>query len=70
MPPDITFYDNYEAPLPAGSYRFVLQQTVNLEGDAPRHYYRDQNFEVLAPRYAIDADEIQAYFPPSGGVAD
>ncbi|HKG47205.1 MAG TPA: hypothetical protein VKB02_10785 [Pyrinomonadaceae bacterium] len=70
MATDITFYDNYEAPLPAGNYRFVLQQTVNLQGDAPRHYYRDQNFEVLAPRYAIHADEIQAYFPPSGGVAD
>jgi len=64
------FYDNYEAPLTAGSYRFVLQQTVSLEGDEPRHYYQDQRFEVLAPRYSIDADEIQAYFPPSGGVAD
>ena len=70
MAPEITFYDNYEAPLPAGNYRFVLQQTVNVEGDAPRHYYRDQNFEVLAPRYAIDANDIQAYFPPNGGVAD
>jgi hypothetical protein len=67
---DITFYDNYEAPLPAGNYRFVLQQTVKLDGDQPRHYYRDQNFEVLAPRYSIDANEIQAYFPPNGGVAD
>jgi hypothetical protein len=70
MANDITFYDNYEAPLPAGNYRIVLQQTVNLEGDEARHYYRDQKFEVLAPRYAIDADEIQAYFPPVGGVAD
>jgi hypothetical protein len=70
MATDIIFYDNYEAPLPAGNYKFVLQQSVNLEGDAPRHYYRDQSFEVLAPRYSIDADEIQAYFPPSGGVAD
>jgi hypothetical protein len=64
------FYDNYEAPLTAGSYRFVLQQTVNLEGDEARHYYQDQRFEVLAPRYSIDRDEIQAYFPPEGGVAD
>ncbi len=70
MATDITFYDNYEAPLPAGSYRLVLQQTVNLEGDPARHYYRDQKFEILAPRYAIEADEIQAYFPPRGGVAD
>jgi len=70
MATDITFYDNYEAPLPAGNYRFVLQQTVKLEGDQPRHYYRDQVFEVLAPRYTIDANEIQAYFPPNGGVAD
>ena len=66
----ITFYDNYEAPLPAGRYRLVLQQTVSLESEEPRHYYRDQTFEVLAPRYSIDADEIQACFPPSGGVAD
>jgi hypothetical protein len=64
------FYDNYEAPLTAGGYRLVLQQTVSLEGEEPRHYYRDQKFEVLAPRYSIDADEIQATFPPSGGVAD
>jgi hypothetical protein len=70
MATDITFYDNYEAPLPAGSYRIVLQQTVNLEGDPARLYYRDQKFAVLAPRYAIEADEIQAYFPPRGGVAD
>lgn len=66
----MTFYDNYEAPLAAGSYRFVLQQTVSVEGDEARHYYRDQSFEILAPRYSIDNDEIQAYFPPSGGVAD
>ena len=70
MADPIIFYDNYEAPLRAGSYRFVLQQTVNLEGDADRHYYHDQRFEVLAPRYSIDANEIQAYFPPNGGVAD
>ena len=70
MASDITFYDNYEAPLAAGTYRLVLQQTVNLGSDAPRHYYRDQNFEVRAPRYAIEADDIQAYFPPGGGVAD
>jgi len=70
MATDITFYDNYEAALPAGSYRMVLQQTVNLQGEAARHYYRDQKFAVLAPRYAFDADEIQAFFPPGGGVAD
>src|SRR5215813_6389160 len=68
--PLITFYDNYKAPLTAGSYRLVLQQTVTLEREEPRHYYRDQQFEVLAPRYAIEADDIQAYFPPQGGVAD
>jgi len=68
--PLITFYDNYKAPLPAGSYRLVLQQTVDVEGDKPRHYYRDQRFEVLAPRYSIEADDIQAYFPPDGGTAD
>src|ERR1700742_4331667 len=50
MAPDITFYDNYEAALPAGSYRIVLQQTVSLEGDPARHYYRDQKFAILAPR--------------------
>lgn len=70
MATDITFYDNYEAALPAGSYRMVLQQTVNLQGEDARHYYRDQKFAVLAPRYAFDADEIQAYYPPGGGVAD
>ena len=68
--PLITFYDNYKAPLSAGSYRLVLQQTVALEGEQPRHYYRDQRFEVLAPRYSIEADDIQAFFPPDGGTAD
>lgn len=63
-------YDNYEAPLRAGSYRFVLQHTVTLEGEDARHYYRDQKFEVVAPRYSIEPDEVQAYFPPAGGVAD
>lgn len=66
----LAFYDNYQSPLAAGSYRLILQQTVSLEGDKPRHYYRDQPFEVLAPRYTVAGDEIQAYFPPSGGVAD
>lgn len=66
----IAFYDNYKAPLPAGLYRLVLQQTVTVGREAQRHYYRDQSFEVLAPRYSIEADDIQAYFPPAGGVAD
>lgn len=66
----ITFYDNYKAPLTAGSYRLVLQQSVTLDGEEPRHYYRDQSFEVLAPRYSIEIEDIQAYFPPQGGVAD
>src|SRR6185295_15866214 len=57
-------------PLKAGSYRFVVQQTVSLQGDKDRHYYRDQPFEVMAPRYVIEGSEIQAYFPPAGGVAD
>ncbi|MGH9764745.1 MAG: hypothetical protein ACREAC_28250, partial [Blastocatellia bacterium] len=66
----MTFYDNYQGPLPAGSYRFVLQQTVSLDGQDQRHYYQDQPFEVLAPRYSTDASEIQSYYPPPGGVAD
>ncbi len=66
----ITFYDNYKAPLAAGSYRLVLQQSVTLAGEEPRHYYRDQSFEVQAPRYSIEIEDIQAYFPPQGGVAD
>jgi hypothetical protein len=69
-PEAMVFYDNYEAPLEAGSYRFVLQQTITVEGEAARHYYRDQRFEVLAPRYTIAGDELQARFPPPGGVAD
>jgi hypothetical protein len=64
------FYDNYQAPLTAGSYRFVLQQTVEVEGEESRHYYSDQAFEILAPRYIVEGSEIQAYFPPSGGIAD
>ena len=63
-------YDNYEAPLRGGSYRFVLQQSVTLEGDEPRHYYRDQKFEVVAPRYSIEPDEVHAYFPPPGAAAE
>jgi hypothetical protein len=43
---------------------------VTLDGEAPRHYYRDQRVDILAPRYSIEADDIQAYFPPVGGVAD
>ena len=63
------FYDNYQSPLPAGSYRLVLQQTV-IEGGKEHHYYRDQPFVVQAPRYTVEGSEIQAYFPPPGGVAD
>jgi hypothetical protein len=64
------FYDNYKAPLPAGLYRLVLQQSVTVGREEPRHYYRDQSFEVTAPRYAIETDDLQAFFPPAGGVAD
>src|ERR1043165_9384229 len=66
----INFYDNYKAPLHAGSYRLVLQQSVTVGKEDARHYYRDQSFEVLAPRYSIDPDDVQAYFPPDGGVGD
>jgi hypothetical protein len=66
----ITFHDNYKAPLTAGSYRLVLQQSVTLDGEDPRHYYRDQRVDVLAPRYSIEGDDIQAYFPPAGGTGD
>ena len=63
-------YDNYKAPLAAGFYRFVLQQTVTVQGEAERHYYRDQSLEVVAPRYSIEPDEVHAFYPPAGGVAD
>jgi hypothetical protein len=66
----IDFYDNYQSPLKAGSYRLVLQQTVSLEGGEQHHYYRDQPFDILAPRYSVDGGEMQARFPPPGGVAD
>ncbi len=66
----MTFYDYYKAPLSAGSYRFVLQQTVKVGDEQDRYYYRDQPFEVQAPRYSIEGNEIQAQFPPPGGVAD
>ncbi len=66
----MVFCDNYETSLDAGSYRFVMQQTVSVEGEEDRYYYRDQPFEVLAPRYTIEGSEIQAYFPPPGGMGD
>jgi hypothetical protein len=64
------FYDNYKTPVASGAYRFVLQQTVSLDGGDTHHYYRDQRFEVVAPRYVIEGSEIQAHFPPPGGMAD
>jgi hypothetical protein len=63
-------YDNYKAPLAAGAYRFVLQQTVIVGDEPERHYYRDQSLEIVAPRYLIDPDEVHAFFPPAGGVAE
>ncbi|HST20415.1 MAG TPA: hypothetical protein VLR90_04825 [Blastocatellia bacterium] len=63
-------YDNYKSPLTAGSYRFVLQQTVKVGDKDKQYYYRDQRFEVMAPRYAIEGSEIQTYFPPPGGIAE
>lgn len=68
--PPMVVYDNYKSPLTAGAYRFVLQQTVKVGDEGEQHYYRDQPFEVMAPRYAIEGSEIQAYFPPPGGVAE
>jgi hypothetical protein len=37
----VIFYDNYKAALAAGTYRFVLQQTMRLDGGDTHHYYRD-----------------------------
>jgi hypothetical protein len=70
IPGSMIFYDNYKTPVASGAYRFVLQQTVSLDGGDTHHYYRDQRFEVVAPRYVIEGSEIQAHFPPPGGVAD
>src|SRR5262245_44216611 len=69
-PDSMIFYDNYQAALAAGTYRFVLQQTVHLDAGDTHHYYRDQQFEVIGPRYVIECSEIQAHFPPPGGVGD
>ncbi|HOY05176.1 MAG TPA: hypothetical protein PLO67_07235 [Saprospiraceae bacterium] len=63
-------WDNYRPSLDAGTYRFVFQQTVQVESEADRHYYRDQRFQVQAPRFAVAAEEWQAQFPPAGGRGD
>ena len=61
-------HDNFVPSLPGGAYRYLVQQTVSLENGQTYHYYHSQAFHVLAPRFAIDESEVQAYFPPRGGV--
>ncbi|MDX1413782.1 MAG: hypothetical protein R3293_06295 [Candidatus Promineifilaceae bacterium] len=76
LPDTMQLYDDYVPNILDGSYRFVVQQTVQFPATAGQpagesyHYYRDQRFIISGPRYVLTQDEIQARFPPANGMGD
>ena len=66
----ISLYDGYRPTLASGEYRFIIQQTVTLNGRPAKHYYRDQPFEIPGSLAPMTGDQVQARFPPAGGRAN
>src|SRR5262245_35892008 len=66
----ISLYDGYRPSLSTGEYRFVIQQTITLNGRPAKHYYRDQPFEIPGSLAPMTGDQVQARFPPAGGRAN
>ncbi len=70
------FYDNYLPVLDAGGYSVSVQQavastTVATGGKALKQSFPDgpaleQAFSIAAPRFAMDAADVHAAFPPKG----
>lgn len=70
----VDLYDNFIPGIKDGTYRLVLQQSVEYtDPDAGRrahHYVQDRRFVVQGPRFHLPAADIHAVFPPEAGVGD
>src|SRR5690242_13942145 len=70
----IRFSRYWRAPLEAGEYKVLVQQTVTeLHGVpvpaapfAPAHY----DFDVSGPRFALNPADIYSVYPPEGSTGD
>ncbi len=68
-PQAMTLYDNFIPAVQDGAYRLAVQQSVTY-GDQAHHYYRDQRFVVVGPRYKLPQDEVFARYPPVNGMGN
>lgn len=67
---DIAFYDNYIPSLEGGIYNIVVES--GIDGVDTGDYFTNpvsQTFEVRAPQFTIDSNEVHAVYPPGGSNA-
>nr|MDQ3934530.1 hypothetical protein [Actinomycetota bacterium] len=67
MPGNIQFYDGYFPALGAGKYSIGLSQKLTTpDGKNPSYTAPAQEFEVVAPEFAIDPGTVHTAYPPAG----
>ena len=62
---DIEFFDKMIPPLLAGDYSATISQTLTWESKTET-FQRTQNFTVQAPRFSLNAADVQSVFPAAG----
>jgi hypothetical protein len=64
-------FAQYHLPtLKTGDYVMALTQEVTIHGQDQPAFAAARRFRVQGPRYALDPADIQAVFPPDGGLGD
>jgi hypothetical protein len=66
------FYDESRPRLAAGKYELELTQSVGTSQGELQRYSQTQRFEVMGPRFLLDADDLYTVYPPANaaGVSD
>ncbi|MFI1853268.1 hypothetical protein [Streptomyces sp. NPDC020480] len=72
---ELTFYDSYTPFLTGGDYTIKIDHSVSdslghalsSESDFP---FDGQEFQVMAPRFALPPGSVHAVFPPPGATSD
>jgi hypothetical protein len=68
----IEFLQFHQPALAAGTYQVTITQDVKIQGKSAQQipFTLERTFTVAGERFAIKPDDIQAVFPPSGGLGD
>ena len=80
-PDEMQLYSFYKPSLVAGDYEIKVDQVIsttgqgvakqslrvtNVRSDTPSGEIAPQEFEVVVPRFSLDLDMINSYYPPDG----